>query len=82
VNEMPNEKKYTSEDFIESEKIHKENYKEIHNLVRNIFDKCQDKNLRTSMIKVLEFIYDKEITCQKDINIEASTSVETEDTSK
>lgn len=69
---MPNEKIYTSEDLIESEKIHRENYKEIHNLVRNVFDICQDKNLRIKLINILEFVYDKEIICQKDINIEAS----------
>lgn len=74
-------KRYTSEDIIESEVIHRENYKEIHNLVRNVFDKCQDKSTRKDLIKVLEFVYSKELECQKDINIEASLSDQTEDTS-
>jgi hypothetical protein len=66
-------KRYTSEDIIEIEKIHQENYKEIHNLIRNVFDRCPDKNIRVDLIKILEFVYDKEIICQKDINIETST---------
>lgn len=63
---------YSSEDYIESEKMHKENYKEIHNLTRNILDICQDRTIRAKVIQVLEFTYQKELDCQKNINIELS----------
>ncbi len=81
---MPNEKIYTSEDFIENEKIHASNYKECHDLGMNAFILLCAGNVQAAkdaISRMLSNIYDKEITCQKDINIEASTSVETEDTS-
>lgn len=61
------EKKYNDEDLIEIEKIHKENYKEIHNKAREIFDISSEKNVRSKLLKLLNLVYDKEITCQKDI---------------
>ena len=63
------EKKYTEEDLIEIEKIHRENYKEIHNLTRNILDMTRDKDIRCKLIQLLEVIYDKEVFSQKDIDI-------------
>jgi hypothetical protein len=63
---------YTAEDYIESEVIHRENYKEIHNLIRSALDMCQDKMLKRILIGILIFVYDKQINCQKNINIEAS----------
>lgn len=63
------EKKYTEEDLIEIEKIHKENYKQIHNLIRNVFDKSMEQSVRKDLLKLMEFVYGKEIFCQKDIKI-------------
>jgi len=45
------EMKYTEEDLIEIEKIHRENYKEIHNLTRNILDITRDKDIRYKLIQ-------------------------------
>lgn len=63
------EKKYTEEDLIEIEKIHKENYKQIHNLTRNIFDITTDKVERSKLMELMSFVYGKELFCQRDIDI-------------
>ena len=63
------EKKYTEEDLIEIEKIHRENYKQIHNLTRNIFDITSDKVVRSKLLELMSFVYGKELFCQKDIDI-------------
>lgn len=62
------EKKYNDEDLIEIEKIHKENYKEIHNQARKIFDISSDKVVKSKLLELLGFVYDKEKICQKDID--------------
>lgn len=63
------EKKYTEEDLIEIEKIHKENYKQIHNLTRNIFDITSDKVVRSKLMELMSLVYGKELFCQRDIDI-------------
>jgi bifunctional DNase/RNase len=63
---------YSAEDMTELQRMHRDNYKEIHNLTRNIFDKCTDKIIRKHIVDILDFVYAKELECQKDINIEAS----------
>lgn len=60
---------YTEEDLIELQRIHRNNYKIIHNLIRNIFDKTVDKQIRADLLKVMEYVYNQEVFCQKDINI-------------
>lgn len=61
--------KYTEEDIMELQKIHRDNYKIIHNFARNIFDKTVDKQIRASLLKLMEYVYTQEVFCQKDINI-------------
>lgn len=63
------DKKYTEEDILELQKIHRDNYKNIHNLVRNIFDNTSDKLIRTNLMKIMEYAYQQEVFCQKDICI-------------
>lgn len=60
---------YTEEDLMELQKIHREHYKIVHNLIRNIFDKTVDKQIRADLLKVMEYVYNQEVFCQKDINI-------------
>ena len=59
------DKEYTEEDILELQKIHRDNYKNIHNLLRNMFDNTSRYNL----IKIMEYVYQQEVFCQKDINI-------------
>lgn len=68
------EKKYTEEDLIEIEKIHRESYKQIHNLVRNVFDISTENNVKKHLIKIMELVYSKEVFCQKDIQISESAA--------
>lgn len=63
------DKEYTEEDILELQKIHRDNYKNIHNLVRNIFDNTSDKLIRANLMKIMEYVYQQEVFCQKDINI-------------
>ena len=64
---------YTEEDILEIQKIHRDNYKNIHNLLRNTFDYCTDKQTREKLIKIMEYVYKQEIFCQKDICISEDT---------
>lgn len=61
--------KYTEEDLMELQKIHRDNYKIVHNFARNIFDKTVDKQIKTDLLKLMEYVYTQEVFCQKDINI-------------
>lgn len=62
-------KEYTEEDILELQKIHRDNYKNIHNLIRNIFDKSTEENVKSDLMNAMGYVYSQEVYCQKDINI-------------
>ncbi len=63
------EKKYTEEDLMEIEKIHRDNYIQIHDLARNILYKTNEKYTRERIREILSLVYSKAMFSQKDINI-------------
>lgn len=63
------EKKYTEEDLIELEKIHRDNYLQIFNLANNILYKTKEDHTREMIINILNVVYQKAVFSQKDINI-------------
>lgn len=69
------EKKYTEQDLIEIEKIHRENYKEIHNFIIDILDITIDKVVKNKLNELLQIVYEKEFFSQKDINISENIKI-------
>ncbi len=74
---------YSQEEVTEIQQGFAQELKELHNNAYSIYLKYKDvPGLGKDLFKHLEIIYDKEIIIQTDINIEASTSDKTKDTSK
>ena len=74
---------YSQKDIAEMQQGFAQELKELHSNAYSIYLKYKDvPGLGKDLFKHLEIIYDKEIIIQTDINIEASTSDKTEDTSK
>jgi len=73
---MPEEKikVYSQDDVTEIQLGFVQELKEIHINIQNVLNKYTDKkDIKIDLIKLLTNVYDKEITIQKDINIETST---------
>ncbi len=62
-------KRYTDEDLIEIEKLHRDNYVEIHKKILKIYDSCDNKSIKTMLEELENLVYDKEADCQRDIII-------------
>ncbi|MNV90714.1 hypothetical protein D3C71_1851240 [compost metagenome] len=64
---------YTSEDFVELQRLHKDNYTIILNAVKSLADTLNNKLILKDLNEIECFAYAKALECLTDIKIETQT---------